>query len=322
MSDRHAAVVYHPAKAPIARIRQAVAANERRHGWGPTRWYETTAGDSGVAATALARADGPAVVIVSGGDGTVRSAVEELHGTGIPVALVPAGTGNLLARDLGISLSDVEGAVAAAFTGAERPIDVGVAELEDEAGTRRRRAFVVMAGIGLDADMAENTNPVAKKHLGWFAYVSPIARSIIANRLFSLHYRVDGGRTRSALAHTVIVGNCGTLAGNMLLIPKAVVDDGLLDVVMMRPRGRFGWAGIGSRLTMQGIARRSRWTRSVLERAPELPSLAYAQGRRFEARFDLPRLVQLDGDGFGRVVAVRISVRPGALVIRTGAPAA
>ncbi|QLD12975.1 diacylglycerol/lipid kinase family protein [Microbacterium oleivorans] len=317
----HAAVVYHPAKAPLARLRQAIGRHEAAAGWASTRWYETAADDSGAAAARRALAEGADVVIVSGGDGTVRAAVEVLQGTDTPVALVPAGTGNLLARDLGISLADVDGCVEAAFTGVGRRIDVGFAELEDETGTRRRHAFVVMAGIGLDADMADKTSPLAKKHLGWFAYVSPIARSILANRLFSLHYRVDGGRTRSARAHTVIVGNCGTLAGNMLLIPRAVVDDGLLDVVMMRPRSRFGWAGIGSRLTLQGMARRSRLTRRVLEKAPELHALAYAQGQRFEARFDLPRLIQLDGDGFGHIVAVRIEVAPSALALRVRASA-
>ena len=62
---------------------------------------------------------------------------------------------------------------------------------------------------------------IAKKHLGWLAYVTPIARSVIVNRLFHLDYRVDQNRVRSSRAHTVIVGNCGTLTGNMLLIPSA-----------------------------------------------------------------------------------------------------
>ncbi len=310
---RHAAVVYHPLKAPIDRMRAVLEGRENAHGWERTRWYETSPDDDGRAAAQQALRDGAAVIIVAGGDGTVRAVADVVHSSGIPVALVPAGTGNLLARDLGVPLADLDACVAVAFTGSVRAVDVGVAELEQQSGARWAHAFVVMAGIGLDADMAENTSALAKKHLGWFAYVGPIARSVIANRLFQLDYRVDGGRRRSARAHTVIVGNCGTLAGNLLLIPAAVVDDGLLDVVMMRPNGRLGWAQIGSRLTLQGMARGSRMTRRALDRAPELHALAYARGRRFEARFDLPRLVQLDGDSFGHVVAVRISVVPGAL---------
>jgi diacylglycerol kinase family enzyme len=316
-AQQHAAVVYNPTKAALDRIRTAVAENERRMGWDPTRWYETGRHDSGRAAAEQAAAGNPAVVIVAGGDGTVRAVAEVLRDTGIPVALVPSGTGNLLARDLGTPLNDIAASVSLAFTGGDRLVDVGVAELEDEENARRTHVFMVMAGIGLDAQMAQNTSAIAKQRLGWLAYVTPIARSIIANRLFHLSYRIDGGRSMSTRAHTVIVGNCGTLTGNMLLIPAAVIDDGFLDVVIMRPAGRFGWAQIGTRLTLQSAARRSRLTRRLLSRSPDLHALAYIQGRRFEGRFDVAHVVQLDGDSFGRVTRVRISVRPGALQVRS-----
>lgn len=254
--------------------------------------------------------------MVAGGDGTVRAVAEVVHSTEIAVALIPLGTGNLLARDLGVPLNDIATCVSAAFLGSDRAVDVGVVDLEEEGGDRSTRIFMVMAGIGLDAEMAERTNTIAKKHLGWFAYIAPIARSVLANKLFHLDYRVDGGAVRSTRAHTVIVGNCGTLTGNMLLIPAAVIDDGMLDVVMMRPRGRFGWAGIGTRLTLQGIARRSRATQSLLRKSPARHSLSYVQGRRFDVRFDAPHLIELDGDSFGHVVSARISVRPGALNVR------
>lgn len=318
MQSKHAAVVYNPVKVPLDRLRGAVREQERVHGWGESRWYETSSDDSGRRAAEEALAGDPAVVIVAGGDGTVRTVAEAVYETGTPLALLPAGTGNLLARNLRLPLNDVEGAVAAAFTGETRDVDVAVAELEDETGERRTRVFLVMAGIGLDAEMAEHTSALAKKRLGWMAYVAPIARSVVANRLFHVDYRVDGGRTRSARAHTVIVGNCGTLTGNMLLIPTAKIDDGLLDVVMLRPKGRFGWAGIGTRLTLQGVAHRSRFGRHMLSLAPDLQALAYAQGRRFEARFETPHGIELDGDSLGLVVRARITVQPGALQICSG----
>lgn len=316
----HAAVVYNPTKASLERLRTAVAEHERRMEWNPTRWYETASDDAGRAAARQAAAGGPAVVIVAGGDGTVRAVAEVLRDTGIPVALVPSGTGNLLARDLGTPLNDIPASVSAAFTGIDRMVDVGVAEIEDEKGIRRAHVFMVMAGIGLDAQMAQDTSAIAKKHLGWFAYVTPIARSIVANRLFHLTYRIDDGRSRSTRAHTVIVGNCGTLTGNMLLLPAAVIDDGLLDVVIMRPAGLFGWAQIGTRLTLQSAARRSRSTRRWLSRSPDLHALGYDQGRQFEVRFETPHAVELDGDPFGHVVRARISVIPGALHVRVVAP--
>ncbi|WP_442923503.1 diacylglycerol/lipid kinase family protein [Microbacterium sp. KUDC0406] len=322
MRTQHAAVVYNPVKVPLERVRRAVAEQEHAHGWDTSRWYETSGEDSGLRAAEEALAGEPAVMIIAGGDGTVRTGAEAAQGSGTPIALLPAGTGNLLARNLGLPLNDVDRAIAAAFSGVTRAVDVGVAELENESGERRTHLFLVMAGIGLDAEMAENTSALAKKRLGWMAYVAPIARSVIANRLFHLDYRIDGGRTRSARAHTVIVGNCGTLTGNMLLIPNAKVDDGLLDVVMLRPKGRLGWASIGTRLTFQGLAHRSRFGRSMLRLAPDLKALVYAQGTRFDARFETPRGIELDGDGFGLVKRARIALRAATLDICTPAGAA
>lgn len=312
----HAAIVYNPVKVELERVREVVEAAERDHGWGRSRWYETSDADSGRGAGERALLTAPTVVVVAGGDGTVRAVGEVLQGTHVPLALLPAGTGNLLARNLGIPLDDVEGAIGAAFGGATRLIDVAVADLEAADGSRSRHAFMVMAGIGLDAEMAANTSALAKRHLGWFAYVGPIARSVARNRQFHLHYRVDRSRARSARAHTIIVGNCGTLTGNMLLIPGAVIDDGLLDVVMLRPKTRFGWAGIGTRLTIQGLAHRSRLGRKMLQLAPDLKALAYAQGRQFEADFTTPHGIELDGDSFGSVVRAAIGVHPGALRVR------
>lgn len=315
----HAAVVYNPVKVPLERIRRAVEAQEAQHGWRSSTWHATSGADDGQQAASDALAGGPAVVLVAGGDGTVRIVAEVLQGSDTPMALLPFGTGNLLARNMGLPLGDVDASVAAAFDGTTRAIDVAIAELEDEHGTHRRHAFLVMAGIGLDAAMAEQTNPLAKRHLGWVAYVPPIARSITANRLLQLRYRIDGGPSRSERAHTLIVGNCGTLTGSMLLLPAAAVDDGLLDVVMLRPRNRAGWAGIGTRLTMQQIAHRSGFGRRMLELAPEVHALAYAQGRQFDVRFEIPHSVQLDGDGFGAIVAARITVVPGSLRVAVAA---
>src|SRR5690606_11473685 len=199
----HAAVVYNPVKTPLERLRPVVAEYEVQHGWERRGWYDALSDGAGRAAAEHALAAAPAVVMVAGGDGTVRAVAEVMQGTGIPVALVPLGTGNLLARDIGAPLNDIAACVSVAFAGEDRSVDVGVAELEDESGARRSHTFMVMAGIGLDAEMAESTSAIAKKHLGWFAYVTPIARSVIANKLFHLDYRIDGGRVRSTRAHTV-----------------------------------------------------------------------------------------------------------------------
>lgn len=304
----HAAIIYNPIKVPLDRMRDAVQEQESRQAWGASRWFPTDRHDSGRSAARRALAASPSVVIVAGGDGTVRAVAGVVLDSGTPLALLPFGTGNLLARNLGLPLGDVTAAVAAAFGGLTRPVDVGVVEFADEVGAQSTEIFLVMAGIGLDAEMARTTRPLAKRLLGWLAYVPAIARSVLANRPLDLTYRVDDGPTRTARAHTVIIGNCGTLTGGMLLLPEATFDDGLLDVVMLRPSRRLGWARIGTRLTVQGVARRSRVGRGMLRLAPGLRALTYAQGRRFEVRFAIPYVVQLDGDSMGLARTARISL--------------
>lgn len=314
-SRPHAAVVYNPVKISIDHLRAAVEAERQRRSWAPTRWYPTDRDDSGMRAAQEALEAGPEVVIVAGGDGTLRAVAEILQGTEIPLAILPCGTGNLLARNLGIPLKDIPSVIRNAFAGSAQSIDIATATLQRAGGAREQHVFLVMAGIGLDAEMAEHTSATAKKHLGWVAYVQPITRSVLANRHFSLRYRIDGGPARTTRAHTVIIGNCGTLAGHMLLLPAAVVDDGLLDVVMLRPETLFGWARIGTRLTAQGVARFSKFAKHLLKRAPKMRALVYARGRQFDVRFDTPHTVQLDGDGFGAIIGARITVLPAALRI-------
>ncbi|MGO4455547.1 diacylglycerol/lipid kinase family protein [Arthrobacter sp. RAF14] len=315
MSRPHAAIIYNPVKAPLDRVRRAAEQEERLAGWNPSRWYPTDRDDGGRRAAQRALAAAPDVVIVAGGDGTIRVLAEEIRGTGIPVAVLPSGTGNLLARNLGLPLNALEESLHTAFTGGTRTIDVAVAELEAPGGERTAHVFVVMAGIGLDSEMA-GTGAESKKRLGWVAYVPRIAQSVLRNRRFHLEYRIDDRPARSTRAHTIIVGNCGTLTGNMLLIPEAEPDDGRLDVVMLRPAGPFGWARIGTRLTVQGLAHRSSLGKRMLRLAPAFRALVYEQGSRFDIRFDVPHRVELDGDVFGPVVAARVTVHPGQLDVR------
>jgi diacylglycerol kinase (ATP) len=314
-TTKQAVVIVNPVGVDTVRLRSVVALEEQQHGWRPHLWFETTIEDPGQLAARTALQHDPAVVIVAGGDGTIRAVAEEVVSSGIPLAVVPGGTGNLLARDLGL-LDGFEASVRTAFTGSDRAIDVGVAELEREHGPATAHVFLVMTGIGLDASMASGTNSILKRRIGWLAYADPISRSVLGNERFLMHYRVDGATERSVSAHTVIVGNCGTLTAGILLLPDAEVDDGLLDVVLLRPRGFWQWVRVGSRLTIGGILHRTNSGRVVLQAAPRLRAMEYVQARRLAARFDTPQNIELDGDSFGPITAARIGLRPRALRVR------
>jgi diacylglycerol kinase family enzyme len=310
-------VVYNPTSVSVTELRSAVAEQERRAGWAPSSWHETAAEDSGRAAAREAVSDNPDMVIVAGGDGTVRVVAESIRESGVRLALVPAGTGNLLARNLDIPVNDLKHAVRIAFSGVDRIIDVARIELEDADGTRHAHDFLVMAGIGLDAHMAANTNERLKKRIGWLAYTDPIARSVIGNEQLSMQYQLDGSRPRTLRAHTVIAGNCGTLTANILLLPDAVIDDGLLDIVALRPSNRFAWARIVSSLVLNRFTHRTKPGRLARRAAGEFGGLQYAQARSLVVRFAEPQQIQLDGDSFGVVAALKISIVEAALPVRT-----
>ena len=137
----HAAVVFNPAKLSAAKLealRAQVARQEESLGWGATTWHETSANED-ERASREASASHPALIVVAGGDGTVRTVAEHVHG--IPLGVVPLGSGNLLARNLGLPLNDRTEAVRIAFHGADRRIDVAMFRVMSES-TRLATGFV------------------------------------------------------------------------------------------------------------------------------------------------------------------------------------
>ena len=151
------AVVVHPLTVPDpSALRAALADRFVGRGWAAPLWLETTREDSGTRMTARAVAQGVDLVVCCGGDGSVRAVAAALAGTGVPLGVLPTGTGNLLARNLGIP-RDLEAAVDVALGGRERTLDLGAV------GDRR---FVVMAGVGFDAAMIADAPAALKDRLG------------------------------------------------------------------------------------------------------------------------------------------------------------
>ncbi len=326
-SHPRAAVVYNPVKVDLDRLRAAVVENETRSGWAESLWLATTEEDPGTGQAREAVQAGVDVVLAAGGDGTVRAVAEGLRGSGVPLALLPAGTGNVLARNLELSLTHLERSVDTAFAGEDRAVDLGVVEIERADGSREEKTFVVMAGMGLDAKMIANTNAELKRRVGWLAYVDAIVRSLRDSEALRVRYSVDGGPEKTMSAHTVLVGNCGTLPGNVLLLPEAAIDDGVFDVVALRPEGVLGWAQVWIKVFWEnGVLRRSTVGRKIVAGlGREVRTLRYVKAASITARLDREEEFELDGDEFGKAVAFRAHVEQGALTVRVpvghGAPA-
>jgi diacylglycerol kinase family enzyme len=317
-----AAVVVNPVKVDLDALRAAVASVEEEAGWAPSLWLETTVDDPGQGRAREAIAAGVTAVIAAGGDGTVRAVAEGMLDSGIPLVLVPSGTGNLLARNLGLPIGRMAESVSLAATGVDHAIDVGLAEITRADGSTETHAFVVMVGIGLDAKMINATNPELKKRVGWLAYVEATARIVRDVDAVRVRYTLDGSPERATSVHTLLIGNCGTLPGGVLLLPEAAIDDGMLDVVAMRPRNLWGWMRVGYAVAWEnGVLQRSKLGRRILAADKTVRALRYFQGRRMTLAFDRAEEFEIDGEAMGEVTAIAARVAPASLVVRVPRPA-
>jgi len=315
------AVVHNPTKVDLEALREAVTAAESSYGFEPSLWFETTAEDPGTSMAKEAVDQGADIVIAAGGDGTVRAVAEGLRGSDAALALVPSGTGNLLARNLEHRLDDLEHSIDLAFGGEDRSIDLGIATIVRPDGERDELVFAVMAGIGLDAQMIVNQDEDLKKKAGWLAYVKSLGASMKGGRRIKLRLTVDDGSPHVSRVHTLLVGNCGALPANIVLLPDAEVDDGVLDVVALRPDGLLGWITIWAKILVEhGIMRRGDIGRKLVggpDGAPKnIRALRYLRGSSFRVQLRDPEEFELDGDAFGEVREFTTTLEPGGLTVR------
>jgi YegS/Rv2252/BmrU family lipid kinase len=286
-----AAIIVNPAKSDVADVRKQIDTRLAAAGWSPSLWLETTPQDPGLGMAATAVAAGLQLVAICGGDGTVMACLGALSGTGLPVAIIPLGSGNLLARNLAIPL-ELDDALDVAVNGEDRQIDLG--RLGD-------RPFAVMAGMGFDAAMMADTTEGMKRFAGWPAYVASALRHL-RDPVMRVQLRIDDGPPLRRRARTVLVGNVGQLEGGLELLPDAVADDGLLDVVIVSPRTIRDWLRVAYR-----IMRRPRANDRHLERLR-------GQVISIEADRVAPR--QMDGEVISKGSGIDARVDPAALIVR------
>jgi diacylglycerol kinase (ATP) len=294
---RRAAVIYNPTKVTDwVTFRRHVEYELRTRGWDKALWLETSTDDPGRAMTEQAVREGVDLVLGAGGDGTIRAICSELAGSGVPFGLIPAGTGNLLARNIGIPL-DEAAALDVAFDGLDTGVDL--VALSVDGGPPDH--FAVMAGIGIDAVIMEGTDPLLKRTVGNAAYFLSAAKHA-GHPALQASIRVDDGPTLSRRASVIVIGNVGFLQGGIQLIPGARADDGRLDLLVASPRRVRDWV----RLTTQVLTRQQR-TDSQLDRLT---------GRKVTIKVDGRDHYQMDGDTVGECSTMTAEIRPGALRLR------
>ncbi|NEA58754.1 phosphatase PAP2 family protein [Streptomyces sp. SID13666] len=305
---RRAAVVVNPTVVDDA-LHDAIRRTLGRYGFQDVSWHGTTEDDPGNGAVRRAALRKPDLIVVCGGDGTVMACADGLAHSGIPTAVLPCGTGNLLARNLGYPV-DPLAALVAALEGTTHAIDLGTADGDGISGAR----FAAMAGAGFDAAVVGDASSRMKAGIGWAAYLVSGVRHL-RDPGMRLTLRLDDGPELGRRARMVLVGNVGTLQGGVPLLPDARPDDGVFDVVLLNPAGPLGWLRAAAHVL----------SRPHHDRTPRPPggggrfadgALEYFTARRIEMTFERPQERELDGEPVGPGVRLVIEVDPGALLMQ------
>ena len=197
---------------------------------------------------ARAARNGSSDVIVAGGDGTINEAIQGLAGTKARLAIIPRGTANVLARELGLPLDDKQ-AVKIAAEGKSRQIYLGVAIDET---TQERRNFVLMAGIGLDASVVRRVQPSLKKRIGKGAFwVSGLSHLATWNpRPFILE--INGQKYTSTFA---AIGKAAKYGGDLAITPGARLDQPEFEICIIDTRSRLRYLHLLSQAMRNGMPR-------------------------------------------------------------------
>ena len=333
-------VVYNPVKvAKLHRLRKLVTLGARQVGMGEPVWLETTEDDPGTGQAAQAVAEGAALVIAAGGDGTVRAVAAAMAHTGVPMAILPYGTGNLLSRNLKIPHDDLQEAIDIAFFGVQTNIDISWLRVPDLHGTYKNPpegslipephqeklmkkglpipsedefSFLAVAGQGWDAHIMSGTKSDLKDKLGWGAYVVAGAQSLRSPSL-SARVALDNGKHYKVSGRSLLFANCSSLVMGVVLAPNAKLDDGKVDVAILEAEyGLIGWVDLFTKIGAQGLGIKKE----------ELPgttgNIEFRQSSTVHSQMSKAHLIQVDGDAIGRGRTLHVRVDKQALAIRHG----
>jgi diacylglycerol kinase (ATP) len=250
----------------------------------------TTEDDPGTGQAERAVAAGASTVVACGGDGTVRAVLQAVAGSQTTLAVVPLGTGNLLASNLDLPVG--LDAVSDAVDGPTRRLDVGTVNGE---------RFAVMAGVGFDAAMIRDAAPAIKRRFGSVAYVFSAVRNVPA-KLTRATLDVDGRTVWKGRTAMVLVGNCSTVTGGLEVFPDGKPDDGVLEVAVLSARKLRDWTSVFWRL---------------LRNKPQRPELvARFKGTRVSVSMVSAMPYELDGEDRPATNQLDFTIEPSALSVR------
>jgi diacylglycerol kinase (ATP) len=253
-------------------------------------WYEVPKSRKAPKKARKALDKGADLIFVWGGDGMVQRCADALAGSPVAVAILPSGTANLLAANLGIP-ADLAEAVRIGLYGPRRRLDLGRLNGEH---------FAVMAGAGFDGDMIGQADRKLKGRLGRLAYVWTGLQHV-RGELVRTRIRVDGATWFDGEASCVLFGNVGTITGGIPAFDDARPDDGYLEVGVATASGALQWARTLGRM--------------AAGRTDESPFVRITRGRKILVRFAAPTTYELDGGARRAVTHLKARAVPDALTV-------
>ena len=268
-----------------------------REGFPDPLWYEVNKSRKAPACARKALDKGADLVLVWGGDGSVQRCIDALAGRGAVIGILPAGTANLLATNLGVP-KDLEEAVRIGLHGDRRALDTGSVNGEH---------FAVMAGTGLDALMIKDADAGTKERIGRLAYLWTGARHLNAGRVKAT-VDVDGTRFFRGKVSCVLVGNVSKVLGGIEAFDGAQPDDGLLELGVVTAKNPVQWTRLLGRVAL-GKGERSKFVQVT-------------KGKRFRVRLSRRLPYELDGGARPAVKKLRVKVHPRSITICVPAAAA
>jgi YegS/Rv2252/BmrU family lipid kinase len=253
-------------------------------------WYEVPKSRKAPKKARKAVRNGADLVLIWGGDGMVQRCVDTLAGWDGVAAIIPAGTANLLATNLGIP-HDLEQAVRIALHGDHRRLDLGRVNGQH---------FAVMAGAGFDAEMISDADRKLKDSAGKLAYVWTGLRHV-RDEVMPMKVRVDGEKWFDGEASCVLLGNVSTITGGIEAFDEARPDDGRLEVGVATAQGVLDWARTLGRM--------------AVGRSEESPFVRITRAKKIDVRFDAATTYELDGGACGTSKRLKVRVVPGAITV-------
>lgn len=311
----HYAFVINPSKPTAKETRAFIEQFCADRGVTDITFIETQLDKDGRACALQALNEGADVVIAVGGDGTVRTVASAMGGTNHAMGIIPIGTGNLFARNMNIPVGDLEAAMLIALSHGSYKVDIGRLTLLDHPEDDHGHAFLIIAGIGFDALMIDDTDPQLKKNIRWLAYFVAGAKHLFAPKYHaSVEITDEGGQRheRNDIEfRTFMAGNCGEIP-MFSLMPDASLNDGLLDFEVIDTNGGLlGWMNLFGDVVHQTITRKAQ--QSPLSVHSKIDQV---QGLSAELRLQKAVPAQVDGDMLPPTKHIRFSVDHDALIVR------